>query len=82
MYLLTLFSENAKFSVRLVESAKNVNVTFTNAVGQVSKSINLGAIGANDTSKFNVNVSDLSKGMYIYTVTADGKKTSGKLMVN
>lgn len=75
-------SENAKLSVRLIESAKNVNVTFTNAVGQVSKSINLGAIGANNTQNFNVNVSDLSKGMYIYTVTADGKKTSGKLMVN
>jgi hypothetical protein len=46
------------------------------------KTLNLGSIDANSTEKFNVKVSDLTKGLYIYTVNADGKKYSNKLMVN
>jgi hypothetical protein len=44
--------------------------------------MNLGSVNANDAQKFNVKISDLTKGLYIYTVNADGKKYSNKLMVN
>ena len=75
-------TESAKLAISLTESAKNVTVSFTNAVGQVVKSINLGSINANNTQVYPVKISDLSKGLYIYTVNADGKKFSNKLMVN
>ena len=75
-------TENAKLTISLTEAAKNVSVTFTNAVGQQVKTINLGSVNANDAQKFNVKISDLTKGLYIYTVNADGKKYSNKLMVN
>jgi hypothetical protein len=75
-------TENAKLTISLTEAAKNVSVTFTNAVGQQVKTMNLGSVNANDAQKFNVKISDLTKGLYIYTVNADGKKYSNKLMVN
>ncbi len=75
-------TENAKLSINLTEAAKNVSVTFTNAIGQQVKTLNLGSLNANDTQKFNVKISDLNKGLYIYTVNADGKKYSNKLMIN
>ena len=75
-------TENAKLSINLEESAKNVLVTLTNSIGQVVKTINLGAVNANSTESFNIKVSDLSKGLYMYTVNADGKKYANKLMIN
>lgn len=75
-------TDNAKLSINLKESAKKVTVTFTNAVGQVIKTVDLGGLDANSTKSYNVNVSDLAKGLYIYTVNADGKKYADKLMIN
>ena len=75
-------TENAKLSINLVESAKNVVVTLTNSIGQVVKTINIGSVNANSTESFNIKVSDLSKGLYMYTVNADGKKYANKLMIN
>ncbi len=75
-------TEYAKLSINLTESAKNVSVTFTNAIGQNVKTVNVGAMNANNTQNVNVKISDLTKGLYIYTVNADGKKYSNKLMIN
>jgi len=75
-------SNNAKLSINLTESAKNVTVTLVNSIGQVVKTMDLGTVNANSTEIFNMNVSDLSKGMYMYTVNANGKKFSSKLVIN
>lgn len=74
--------ENAKMTISLLESAKHVSVTFSNTLGQVVKTVELGGLNANSTQTYNVKVSDLASGLYIYTVNADGKKYSNKIMVN
>ncbi len=75
-------TDNAKLSINLLESANNVTISFTNAIGQVVKTMNIGNLNANNTQNYTVNVSDLAKGLYTYTVNAEGKKYSNKLMVN
>jgi len=74
-------SKNAKLSINLTESAKNVSITFTNAIGQEVKTLNLGSMNANVNHTSTLNVSDLATGLYIYTVNADGQKISNKLMI-
>jgi hypothetical protein len=69
------------FALNLKESAKNVTIEISNALGQVVKTTKVGSIAANTTSNTTISVSDLSAGMYIYTINADGQKTSNKLMV-
>ena len=74
-------SENVTFSLNLKESAKNVTVEISNALGQVVKTSTLGNVNANVETKSVISVRDLSAGMYIYTINADGQKSSNKLMI-
>jgi hypothetical protein len=74
-------SDNVTVELTLSESADNVGITFTNALGQVVKTQTIGRVQANIENKTTVNVNDLSSGVYFYTIHADGKKTTGKLMV-
>lgn len=74
-------SENAAFQLTLKESAKKVTISIANNIGQVIKTIDLGSVQADQSKAQSVKVSDLAKGMYIYTVNADGKKYSDKLLV-
>jgi hypothetical protein len=74
-------TSDVTFSLNLKESAKNVTIEISNALGQVVKTTKVGSIAANTTSNTTISVSDLSAGMYIYTINADGQKTSNKLMV-
>lgn len=68
--------------VNLTEEAKNVTLDITNALGQVVKKVELGNVHANQTSGQIINISDLSQGVYIYTIRANGQTMSNKLMVN
>lgn len=73
-------TEQLVVGFNLTAAAKNVTVEISNALGQVVKSVDMGA--ANDGAyKTTINVSDLADGMYIYTVNADGQKTSNKVLV-
>jgi hypothetical protein len=74
-------SDNVTVELTLSESADNVGITFTNALGQVVKTQSIGRVQANVENKTTVNVNNLSSGVYFYTIHADGKKTTGKLMV-
>jgi hypothetical protein len=74
-------SDNVTVELTLSESAENVGITFTNALGQVVKTQSIGRVQANIENKTTVNVNNLSSGVYFYTIHADGKKTTGKLMV-
>ena len=74
-------TSDVTFALNLKESAKNVTIEISNALGQVVKTTKVGSIAANTASRTTISVSDLSAGMYIYTINADGQKTSNKLMV-
>ncbi len=74
-------STELNVDLTLTESAKNVQFELTNALGQVVLSKSFGATFANEARSERVDISSLSTGLYIYTIHADGKKTSGKLMV-
>lgn len=74
-------SSEVTFSLNLVEAAKDVNIEIANSLGQVVKSVKLGAVNSNNEVKSTVNIADLASGLYIYTISADGKKSSDKLMV-
>lgn len=74
-------TSEVSFSLNLQESAKNVTIQLTNTLGQVLKQIDLGAVSANNTEKATINVNSLPKGLYIYTINADGQKLSNKLLV-
>lgn len=72
-------NSEVNFNFGLNEAAKNVSIQITNTIGQVVKNINVGRAQGSVNQK--VNVSDLSSGLYIYTIDVDGQKTSNKLMV-
>lgn len=72
---------NINFSFNLTESADEVTIQLSNLVGQVVKTVSLGSVSANNKVNTNLSVSDLPKGMYIYTVTADGQKSSNKIIL-
>ncbi len=74
-------TDNVKFTISLENSAKEVNITMTNLIGQQVKNVKVGAVSANNPQVVNLNVSDLSTGVYIYTVQADGEKMSNKMLV-
>ena len=74
-------TSNVTFALNLKESAKNVTIEISHALGQVVKTTKVGSVASNTTSRTTISVADLSAGMYIYTITADGQKTSNKLMV-
>lgn len=74
-------SDKAIVELSLSETANNVSITLANALGQVVKTQTIGRVIANTENKTTVNVSDLASGVYFYTIHADGKKTTGKLMV-
>ena len=62
-----------------LKAAANVNVTITNTVGQVVKAQNLGNTTKGEAV---ISVSDLSNGVYFYTVDADGQRQTGRVVVN
>jgi Secretion system C-terminal sorting domain len=75
-------SDVVKFDMNFNQSFKATTITLTNMTGQIVKTVQLGNVSANSTKGYMMNVADLSKGLYIYTITADGKSQSGKLSVN
>jgi hypothetical protein len=74
-------SSNVTFALNLKENAKKVTIELTNVVGQTVKTTQIANVNANNSTKIDMNVADLSAGMYIYTINADGQKISNKLMV-
>lgn len=74
-------SDNVTVELNLSETADAVSIQFTNALGQVVKSQSIGRVVANTSNKTTIQVNDLASGVYFYTISADGKKTTGKLMV-
>lgn len=68
--------------LNLKEDAKNVTLDITNILGQVVKKVDLGSVRANQSTGQVINISDLSSGLYIYTINANNQKISNKLMVN
>lgn len=69
------------FDFYLQESAKNVTIELTNLVGQVVKTKTLNNVNANTKTNANISVADLTSGLYIYTIHANGQKVSNKLMI-
>jgi hypothetical protein len=74
-------ANEATFTMNLTETANNVTIEIANTLGQVIKVANVGTVSANTEKNVVVNIADLAAGMYVYTINADGKKTSNKLMV-
>jgi len=70
---------NAAFNVTLTENA-NVNVSVTNLMGQTVKVLPTMTMQAG-TSSVNMNVSDLTSGVYFYTVEAGNKAVTKKMIV-
>ena len=74
-------SDNVRFTINLVNAAKEVSISMTNLLGQQVKNVKVGAVSANNAQSVNVNVADLASGVYIYTIQADGAKASNKILV-
>lgn len=55
-----------------------VSVSLVNFVGQTVQTIDMGTVSS---GKASFNVSGLANGIYMYTLTANGAKTSGKVVV-
>lgn len=70
-------SGTATISFNLKEAA-NVNITISNTLGQVLKTQSLGKV-TNGSTKFDV--SDLSTGVYFYTVEANGQRLTNRFVV-
>jgi Secretion system C-terminal sorting domain len=70
------------FDLNFKNAFKATTITLTNMTGQIVKTVQLGNVAANSSKGYVMNISDLSSGLYIYTITADGKSQSGKLSVN
>lgn len=74
-------TSNVTFEINLTNSAKNVTIELTNTVGQLAKHVNVGAINSGDAHTVDMNVTGLPKGIYFYTINADGQTYSNKLMI-
>lgn len=74
-------SSSVNFNITLKESANNVTINLTNALGQTVKSVNIGSLNANQANSTQVKVSDLASGLYIYTIHVNGQTYSNKLMI-
>jgi hypothetical protein len=61
--------------------AAEVNVTIANTLGQTVKSTNAGKYTANQKGKVVFSVSDLSSGVYFYTVEANGQRITKRMVV-
>jgi len=70
---------NARFNVTLTENA-NVSVSVTNLMGQTVKVLPTMAMQAG-ANTVNINVSDLTSGVYFYTVEAGNKAVTKKMIV-
>jgi hypothetical protein len=63
----------------VLNEAKDFEVTLYNAIGQLLKTINVnGQIGKNNV---NLDLSNLSSGVYVYTVKTEGSSVTKKLIV-
>lgn len=74
-------SNQISITVNLSEDAKNVTVEISNTLGQIVKKVDFGNTRANQTSGNIINISDLTQGIYIYTIRANGQSISNKLLV-
>jgi Secretion system C-terminal sorting domain len=71
---------SVNFNLNFAKKVNNIKLQIISTTGQVVLSEN---VNANSLSvKHSANVSGLAKGLYIYTITADGQSQSGKLSVN
>jgi Secretion system C-terminal sorting domain len=73
-------NNNVVISADFINNPKNIVITIVNSFGQTVKTIRSNSV--NNAVKSVINVSDLARGMYIYTINADGLSQSGKLSVN
>jgi len=64
------------------QSAKNVTVTISNLMGQQVAAQSFNNVEAGKQIIANFNTANLSNGMYIYTVAADGAKVSNRFVVS
>jgi Secretion system C-terminal sorting domain len=74
-------SNVVNFDMSFANSFKTASIQLSNIMGQVVKTVSLGALTANTSKEYKMNVADLTSGLYIYTITADGKSQSGKLSI-
>ena len=64
-----------------VANGASVEVTLMNTVGQIVATANLGKVAAGQTGTATFNTANLPDGVYIYNVTANGHKKTGKVVV-
>ncbi|MEZ5046379.1 MAG: T9SS type A sorting domain-containing protein [Chitinophagaceae bacterium] len=74
-------SDEVKFSFSVKDFSKTANISISNSLGQIVKQLSLSNVAANTNQHASINVSDLSSGIYIYTIEANGQKVSNKLMI-
>lgn len=72
------FSERTRISYKIPESVKKAEVIFYTSKGVILKSV---VITTRGEGEMNVFASDLSSGIYMYSLVADGKTIDSKQMV-
>lgn len=75
-------SSKVQLSLTLTNEAKQIGLSIANIQGQVVKQFNLTAEQSNHEIHRDIDISDLTKGIYLYTVTVDGHKVTDKLIVD
>ncbi len=65
----------------IVKQNANVAVNLSNTMGQVIKTLNLGKFSLNQAGKAVFDISDLSAGIYFYTVIAEGQRITKRMVV-
>ncbi len=67
------------FNINVTETVNDANIEITNMVGQVVKKQTF----ANSSSKtYKMDISELSNGIYLYTINANGKKYTNRFSVS
>lgn len=79
-----VFPNPANSSVSMafsLKQASEVNVSVVNTLGQVVKSTSVGVVNANQRKEVAISTSDLAPGVYMYTIEANGQRTTNRFVV-
>jgi hypothetical protein len=74
-------TDNITFNFTLENNSDNTTIELSNMLGQNVKSLKVGHISAGSPIRTEMNVSDVPAGLYIYTINANGKKLSDKILI-
>lgn len=74
-------TNNVTVSFQLKNDAA-ANISVTNAVGQIVKTVNVGKVNANQQKDVTISTANMANGVYFYTVKANGEKLTKRIVIS